>query len=107
PGADRPARLVGDHEIVMRLECDQLAAENVLGLASLAFGFALADTGDHPQPRLQRGRCAARPPLRPPPPPIQATPPSPASSAAAARRPTVSSVSPKYCRRSEWPTIAP
>src|SRR5207248_1558546 len=32
---------------------------------------------------------------------------SPCSSAAAVRRATVSSVSPKYCRRSEWPTIAP
>ena len=39
--------------------------------------------------------------------PTQAITESPASSAAAARFAVVSSVSPKYCRRSEWPTIAP
>ena len=39
--------------------------------------------------------------------PTQAITPRPASSAARARRATVSSVSPKSCRRSEWPTSAP
>src|SRR5256714_12494751 len=38
---------------------------------------------------------------------MQAITCNPAPSACSARIPTVSSVSPKYCRRSEWPTIAP
>src|SRR6478672_3635127 len=38
---------------------------------------------------------------------MQAITHSPCPSAATVRRATVSSVSPKYCRRSEWPTIAP
>ena len=65
----------------MRLEHGELAAEDVLGLAALALGLQLADARDHAQARRRaraRVRCA-----------------------------TVSSVSPKYWRRSEWPTSEP
>ena len=64
--------------------CDEhadLPAEHRLGLPRLALGLGLADARDH-----VRG---------------------PAASAASVRRATVSSVSPKSWRRSEWPTIVP
>ena len=64
----------------MRLEHRELAAEDVL--------------------RLPRSRCSFVSPT-------QAITRRPASSAARARLATVSSVSPKYCRRSEWPTSEP
>ena len=80
PGADRPDRLVGDHEVLVRLEHGDLAAQHLLRLPGLALGLGLADAGDDE---------------------------SPASSPAAARFCTPSSVSPKSWRRSEWPTIAP
>ena len=60
PGADRPDRLVGDHEVVVGLEHADLAAEDVVGLARLALGQGLADAGDHVQPALQRGAAAPR-----------------------------------------------
>ena len=65
----------------MRLEHRELAAEDVLGLARLALARA----------SRRRTRSRAGRPRAPP----------------RARRATVSSVSPKYCRRSEWPTSEP
>ena len=81
-GADRPHRLVGDDELLVRLRATATCRrEHVLGLPRLALGLGLADAGDHHEPGLERG--------------------------VARRRPTLSSVSPKSWRRSEWPTIAP
>ena len=64
----------------MRLEHRELAAQDVLGLPRFALVVRLADARDHAQPRLEGRRV---------------------------RLATVSSVSPKYCRRSEWPTSDP
>ena len=84
-GADRPDRLVGDHEVVGVGDTvgdrADLAAQHALGLPRLALRLGLADAGDHVQPVLERGERSACT--------------------------TVSSVSPKNCRRSEWPTIVP
>ena len=55
PGADRPHRLVREHEVRVRLEHGQLAAEDVLGLAALALGLQLADARDDLQPGVERG----------------------------------------------------
>ena len=62
-GADRPHRLVGDHEPLVlaggerdRLDLD---LEHELGVAGLALLQRLADAGDHAEPGFERGARAA------------------------------------------------
>ena len=57
-GADRPDRLVGDHELLVlaggegdRLDLD---LEHELGVARLALLERLADAGDHAEPGFER-----------------------------------------------------
>src|SRR6266511_3331998 len=57
---DRPDRLVGEDEVVLGLEHGDLAPEDVLGLAGLALGPCLADTGDHGEAGVERGPGASR-----------------------------------------------
>ena len=84
-GADRPDRLVGEHEAVVRAArlAERLTCARSTASVSPASRSLLASR--------RRRRSRRRP----------------ASSAASARRATSTSVSPKYCRRSECPTIAP
>ena len=53
-GADRPDRLVGDHQIgtgcAIRQRAVDLAAEHVEGAAGIALGAGLADADDGGQP---------------------------------------------------------
>ena len=60
PGADCPDRLVRDHQVVVGLEHADLAAEDVVRLARLAFRERLADARDHVQPALERRMTAPR-----------------------------------------------
>ena len=63
PGADRPDRLVGDHDVAEplgRRPCAEvllhLVAELALGVAALALLLGLADAQDRQQPGLERRR---------------------------------------------------
>ena len=84
PGADRPYRLVSDNDMgkVRRGQLAQsvphLPADDFRGLAGVAFGQGFADTDNGFSPPCNGRRVFFS---------------------------TVSSVSPKYCRRSEWPMI--
>ena len=64
-GADRPHRLVGEHEPLVRAagvgDRLDLDAQHGLGVAGVALLRRLADAGDDAEPRLERRRaCAAR-----------------------------------------------
>ena len=83
-GADGPHRLVGEHHVRRLLDrqparlASQLPSHDLERLPAVALGERLADADDGPRP----GGSTARAFLR-----------------------TVSSVSPKSWRRSQWPTM--